>query len=1026
MKTPDDSDGAASKDPGFDTQVMQGALERRLFGKVAAPIRIGRFVVIDRLGEGGMGTVFRAYDPDLDRPVAVKLLKKVVADDPDREARLVREAKALAKLNHPNVVAVYDVGRVAERIFVAMEYIEGEELGAWAKSLPSAGSTRHALAVPVLVQAGTGLVAAHEAGLIHRDFKPSNVLMGKDGRARVVDFGLARAQGEVIPLEMASFDSLESSVTPAVTETGAVVGTPAYMAPEQWDRAGVTAAADQYAFCLTAWEVLFGRRPWDTPLPGSVDEIEAPSDRGPRARHLVRVLSRGLARDPAARFEGMDALLGALQYDPRSARRRWFLGGVGAAAVAVFAVGYAVEREHRCDDVRPLLADAQAQSISDAFVATGDPDGRDAFDRAWSALEGYGDRWTDLAQRTCAAARVEGTLSEDSYALTQRCLDDRGRRAEALLEALAQADRAVVRRSLHAVQSLPDLEACLDPDHVRAEAPLPEEGSLREAVLEARTVLARASAHWATGGLDEARALLEGLIEHEAVAGYLPLKAEVHVWRGRLAEAQNDGEVALESLQLAYWTGLEHRHDHAAARAARSLASHFIERNQLDAAQRWIESAEALTGRADAGDDDRSSMFETKAQLARRGGDPKGAEGLLREAMALVEGSPLRHAELERNLALIFLEQARFDEGRAKLEEVRDALQSALGPEHHEVASVLHNLGGVYSELGRPVDAAAAARRGMEIRQRTYGPQHPSVASSAYMLGNIAYRSGDLATAKSQYTEALRIAEASRPPGDPLIGRSQGALAAVLVDLGEHDAAQRIYATLLATRKELLGDENPKTARTHRDVGRVLIEMGRPADALEHLRAADVVFTKVRGPGHGQTLDLRRLLARALVESGRREDALRILDESVAAARENSDARPELGGLLGDRASLRLKLGEPDGALADSEEAVAIVRAVQMKSPDLIMAINRRLEVLVGTQRYSEATTLAETTRDADPVSRPVDSARLLGLYARALAPTDPDGAAEQAAAALNLYEEAGVARPPEVTALLMPLGNTP
>ena len=116
MKTPDDSDGSASEEPGFDTQLMQGALEQRLFGKAAAPIRIGRFVVIDRLGEGGMGTVFRAYDPDLDRRVAVKLLKKMVADDPDREARLVREAKALAKLNHPNVVAVYEVGRVAERI----------------------------------------------------------------------------------------------------------------------------------------------------------------------------------------------------------------------------------------------------------------------------------------------------------------------------------------------------------------------------------------------------------------------------------------------------------------------------------------------------------------------------------------------------------------------------------------------------------------------------------------------------------------------------------------------------------------------------------------------------------------------------------------------------------------------------------------------------------------------------------------------------------------------------------------------
>ncbi|MBL4688889.1 MAG: serine/threonine protein kinase, partial [Nannocystaceae bacterium] len=188
MKTPDESGDS----DGLDTRRMKGSLEQRLFGTAVDPVRVGRFVVIDRLGQGGMGTVFRAYDPDLNRRVALKVLRKTSIAEPEREARLVREAQALAKLNHPNVVAVYEVGLLVGRIFVAMEHVEGVELGTWARSLPPPGLPRYRQALEILIQAGSGLAAAHAAGLVHRVFKPTNVLVGDDGRARVLDFGLAR------------------------------------------------------------------------------------------------------------------------------------------------------------------------------------------------------------------------------------------------------------------------------------------------------------------------------------------------------------------------------------------------------------------------------------------------------------------------------------------------------------------------------------------------------------------------------------------------------------------------------------------------------------------------------------------------------------------------------------------------------------------------------------------------------------------------------------------------------------------
>ena len=277
--------------------------------------QIGRFRVTAKLGEGGMGVVYAAHDADLDRPVAIKLLRPSPSDPMPARARLLREARAMAKLSHPNVITIYDVGTEGESIFIAMELVRGINLRRWLAIRPRTWRA----AVECFVDAGRGLAAAHHAGIIHRDFKPDNVLVGEDGRVRVLDFGLARPSGsEDEPTPRSPTSVSRMPTTERLTQTGAVIGTPAYMAPEQWRGSTIEERTDQFSFCVALWEALFGSRPFAGEAPTALaarvmsGEIRNPTDPGDVPPWLMRVLRRGLSAAPEDRYPSMDVLLDVL------------------------------------------------------------------------------------------------------------------------------------------------------------------------------------------------------------------------------------------------------------------------------------------------------------------------------------------------------------------------------------------------------------------------------------------------------------------------------------------------------------------------------------------------------------------------------------------------------------------------------------------------------------------------------------------------------------------------------------------
>ncbi|MCY1005767.1 serine/threonine-protein kinase [Nannocystis pusilla] len=350
-----------------ELEVVRAQLADALFGVSVAAPRIGRFRVLGVLGRGGMGEVYAAHDDELDRQVAVKLLHTSREAGPRARARQIREALLLARLSHPNVVQIHEVGEHDGQVYVAMEYVEGHDLADWLRALPP-GPRRWEAVLAVFVAAGRGLQAAHAAGIVHRDFKPANVLVSAEGRARVLDFGLARFWGDVedVPENM----SEPTGDFADLTATGALLGTPVYMAPELFAGGAASPASDQYAFCVALWQGLYGRWPHegerlaDLVAAKSSGAIVTPTDRRGVPGWLHAAVVRGLQVAPASRWPSMAALLRELARDRRAAARRTVLRAAGAALVGVAgfagAQAWQAAQEAERADRAELLAELRA------------------------------------------------------------------------------------------------------------------------------------------------------------------------------------------------------------------------------------------------------------------------------------------------------------------------------------------------------------------------------------------------------------------------------------------------------------------------------------------------------------------------------------------------------------------------------------------------------------------------------------------------------------------------------------------
>jgi serine/threonine protein kinase len=845
------------------------------------PERVGRYLVLRKLGAGAMGMVVVGYDPELDRKLAIKLIHPRVAKRGEARSRMLREAKGLARLSHPNVVQVYDAGAIDGRVFIAMELVDGQPLSAWCKAQER--TTDEILAV--FLAAGRGLAAAHDAGLVHRDFKPDNVLVDHEGRARVLDFGLVRAAGDgesrehsdahptALPSEgiadthesgpitrereQESTGGRSSELEQELTHGGQIMGTPAYMSPEQWKGAKADARSDQFSFCVALWEALYGDRPFQgRTIHALAIAIDSGSFTEPESavrlpRRVRKAIERGLSADPARRFENMRALLRELGREDWSGRSIP-LAIVALAAFGLMAWSHFVSVEQPAgpscagagSEVSEIWNPARHDAIRTAFVANRVAGSDAILAQVVRDLDDYTDRWALAAEENCAATRIRQQQSDELFDLRARCLDTKLTELAALVEVLARADASTVEEAVLAVESLPSLSAC-EPDRVGDQnQALPNDPELAARVTEARRALAGVRASLDTGRFSEAGELLETLEPEVEVLDFPQLTAAFALEQGRLHARLDRYEQAAVDLQKSYFLATQLRDHDLSLTAAVWLAElEGAQRQRPEFARLWAAQAEALLARdpsrypefaADLADTNSWNAYlandlQTARHEAERGlsildqaeldapmrrmallldlgaaeygaGDLAAAqssfEGALELAEATVGRDNAKATGALNNLAFTYMAAGEPERARELLEESATVRERALGPDNATVGNALSNLADVEIELGHGKAALAAAERAHRILNGSLGPDQFATVIARQRLGLALALVGRYQPSLTELRAAREVAAAPPEPDPSLTIELTAQIAAVAAAAGEAETTQNELETV--------------------------------------------------------------------------------------------------------------------------------------------------------------------------------------------------------------------------------------
>ncbi|MBK8260637.1 MAG: protein kinase [Nannocystis sp.] len=811
------------------------------------PTAIGPFVVLRKLGEGAMGVVYAGYDVALDRKVALKLVHRHLLNRPQVRTRMVREAQAMARLSSPYVVQVFQVGDHGDRFYLAMELIDGVTLRSWLKA--TRRPWRQVLRV--FCDAGRGLAAAHAAGLVHRDFKPENVLVGADGRARVLDFGLVQTELEaatggddlvigtasvIDPTQTTTDDALLATAAPVTgpipsgaAAPRAIVGTPAYMAPEQHFSAPVGPRSDLFSFCVTLYEALYGARPFDAPtLVGlqaklKADEVPPPPPDTPVPRRIFRALARGLALAPEQRWPDMESLVRALEHDPVRARLRvlGLAGLIGATAAISFAITSSqLSGPQRCQASAEAGLDGvwdppRRAAVRAAITAIPAPFALAAADRVEARLDAYAAAWTGSAVVACES-NTNKTESDRILDLRMACLGQRRARMRALVDALERADRDAAENAVQAAAALPRVDSCEDVQRLLAAVPPPEDPAAAAAVEAARQRLALASALESLGHYQEGLALTVAIESDIAALDYPPLDAEAALLKGTLELATSRPEDAERSLALALAAAIRSdQHLIAAEAAARRLFVLGAELARFPEALAEAPYAAALVDRA--GEPHLAALMHNNLGAVHdlRGDDTAAAASYQRTLELLTRSGPSLATDhllaiTHNNIGCMQLDQGDYQRAAVSLHEAERLLSDTFGPDHPLLAHPISSSGEAAFGLGDDQAALRSFTRALTLMEASYSRDNIYLISPLTGLGLTHLRMGDRETAATELERANALGEREGRPipqhAEALTGLAQLAQAA-----GSADQAKAYSARAATIFEATLGPTHPKT-----------------------------------------------------------------------------------------------------------------------------------------------------------------------------------------------------------------------
>jgi tetratricopeptide (TPR) repeat protein/predicted Ser/Thr protein kinase len=846
--------------------------------------RVERYAVFEPLGVGGMGVVYRAYDPRLDRKIAIKLLRPGLCDETNRE-RMTREAKMLAKLAHPNVVAVHDAGTWHDRVYIAMELVEGVTLRDWLAEKPR--SWREI--IDALIQAGEGLASAHAAGLVHRDVKPQNVLIGRDGRARVSDFGLAEAGATNGGVAYTGAVDLSRPAGVSLTATGAVLGTPGYMAPEQLAGGTIDASADQFSFCVTAYEALVGERPFPattfTELRERINSGKPPDP--PRTarvpRRVMRCLLRGLAIDPTRRFASMRALVDELRA-ARGRSHRVML--TAAAAVIVIGSGGALWAARSASGPSPeehctaAAATAGAElwnlgrrgELARGFAVHAVPYARDVEQAAATRIADYAQRYQTQYAEACRATRVTGAQTDAMLDLRMACLDDKRRHADALLAQLSRLDKAQLRAVPDALAALPDVAECENLTALASRLPQPQQGPLAATYDALADELAEINVVRDLGSYEKALAQADRAQPRVDALGHKSLRAKFLYIRGELRDHLGKPDEAARLLEDAMVAAEAARDQETKVTALVRLLVVAATRLDKPAAERWSKLAEAALAAGSASDYLRSYLLMAQGMYAYQADDMPTAATKFEQALALTRRDPDSTLQIGMltNLASVYYMQERDDDAKRLWDEALAYAQRHYGPQHPHLGLVLGNIALFEATTGDPEHALVHYQQALAINVAALGPSHWLVGKTEQRIADLlAKQPRHAADAVAHYQRAIDILANAFPDGHLDLSEALINHAMFAHGQGDFRGALALYERARVSEEKVRGPDDPALFLVWHGLGGARLELGEAKLAVPLLRRARELRLKATraSPQSLQRIDTD--LARAVTEAKR-------------------------------------------------------------------------------------------------------------------------------------------------------------
>ncbi|MCH9687853.1 MAG: serine/threonine-protein kinase [Deltaproteobacteria bacterium] len=889
---------------------------------IARGQQLARYVVIEEIGRGSMGVVYAAYDPKLDRKVALKALLGGDA------ARLLREAQALARLSHPNVVAVHDVGVDEGRVFLAMEFVDGSTVDQWLQQ-----QTRDWQSiVDVFIAAARGLAAAHAARIVHRDFKPANAMMTASGVVKVTDFGLARDAGDPTRGTEDSEGELPGQLDIQLTASGAMVGTPLFMSPEQHGGERATEASDQFSLCCALYQAVYRQRPVEAEdlnaLRASVilGELRPPPPTPGVPAVLGRVVMRGLSVQPADRFPSMNALIAELTR-LRARRQRRFvtagalvLGGALSAAVVLRA-----SAPTPCDGVDriPAWTAASRAQIAQAFAAVDSQYATAAGEHVLPALDDYVERWGTLRREACHTAHATTVRIEPPVELRIACLERRRDAVSVAVEVMMNADEQVAADASHLVERLPALELCADPDVALLDAQ-PASPQTRTAVARLRVRMRRAEAMRFAGDSRRSLATLTTLLDEALDLGYDPLIAEIRL--SRAAAMENVGQLPESGAEA------EAAYIAASISGARLLATKAISMlivlhaeglSDPGRGKTWVRLGEGWVPQLSDHPWYSAQVVGSLAIYASRHRDYDKALDYAHRAIATAEqtGSFELITRSKTNLAVVLNRAGRLQESIDTFEEVRREQSERLGEDHPEVANTLVRLTAVYEGIGRYDEGLRAGEWAVEIREHhRYDPLH---------LGHALQNVANSYYSQNRQQEAYAAAVRSMDEFDRVIEGDHRFVAIGLNNLGNYadilgrgQEAIDYYERAIAMRRRL-GEDPGDLIAPLTNLATTYGSHGNKERGLQVLQDAWALAQSELPAGHPTRAFVEAVLGEALRSMGRYDEAYLHLTTALPLLEAKLDARAEIiVSTLQSLAKTQRERGEPLLAIATFQRAL--------------------------------------------------------------------------------------------------------